>query len=209
MALPLTASYAAKTLVVFAAIVAIAAATIRRHHSFPRIGPANVVTTLRALLTAAVAGLLGEPHAPACAAAGAATAAVATALDGVDGWLARRTGMASAFGARYDMEVDALLIQILAILVWQYDKAGAWILASGLLRYAFVAAGRVWPWMTRPLIGSFRGKAICVVQIAGLITALWPDVERPWSTWIAGASLAALAYSFAVDTWWLWVRRAD
>ena len=45
------------------------------------------------------------------------------ALDGVDGWLARRRGMSSAFGARFDMEIDALLVQVLAILVWRYGKA--------------------------------------------------------------------------------------
>ena len=48
------------------------------------------------------------------------------------------------------MEVDALLIQVLAILAWQWDKAGAWILVSGLLRYGFVAAGWVWTWMQAP-----------------------------------------------------------
>ena len=39
--------------------------------------------------------------------------------------------MASAFGARFDMEIDALLILVLAILAWQHDKAGAWVLAVG------------------------------------------------------------------------------
>ena len=36
------------------------------------------------------------------------------ALDGLDGWAARRQGLVSAFGARFDMEVDALLILALA-----------------------------------------------------------------------------------------------
>jgi phosphatidylglycerophosphate synthase len=116
--------------------------------------------------------------------------------------------MASAFGARFDMEVDALLIQVLAILVWLYGKAGPWVIASGLLRYAFVAAGAVWPWMRRPLASTIRGKAICVVQIAGLLLALLPWIGSPMSDAIAGASLAALAYSFLVDTIGLWQSRA-
>ncbi len=57
---------------------------------------------------------------------------VAVALDGVDGVLARSRNEASAFGARFDMETDALLILVLAALVWQHGKAGAWILAAGL-----------------------------------------------------------------------------
>ena len=64
-----------------------------------------------------------------------------TLLDGVDGWLARRHRIASAFGARFDMEIDALLILALSVLAWRHEKAGAWVVASGLLRYAFVAAG--------------------------------------------------------------------
>ena len=31
--------------------------------------------------------------------------------------------MASAFGARFDMEIDALLILVLAILVAEFEKA--------------------------------------------------------------------------------------
>ena len=97
-------------------------------------------------------------------------------LDGVDGWLARRSGLASAFGARFDMEVDALLIMALAILAWQHGKAGSWVLLSGLLRYAFVAAGWLAPWMSRPLPPSRRRQTVCVVQIAGLCAAVAPIV---------------------------------
>jgi len=200
--------YLLKTTGVFGAIMLIAIPRLRAHHPFPRFGPANVVTTIRALLVSAVAGLMGEPHAPGLAAAAAATSALAAILDGLDGWLARRTRMASAFGARFDMEIDALLIQVLSILAWRYGKAGVWVLASGLLRYVFAAAGWVWSWLRRPLFASIRRKAICVVQIAGLILAIAPAITRPASAWIAAASLAALSYSFLTDTVWLW-RRSD
>jgi hypothetical protein len=36
--------------------------------------------------------------------------------------VARRSRMASAFGARFDMEVDALLMMAISILVWQYAR---------------------------------------------------------------------------------------
>ena len=151
-----------------------------------------------------VAGLIGEPSLPSAGWIVAGAAAVAMVLDGVDGWLARRTGMASAFGARFDMETDALLIQVLAILAWQYGKAGPWVLVSGLLRYLVVAAGWVLPWMQRPLFPSFRRKTICVIQIVGLILTILPPIVPPASEWLAAVSLAALAYSFLVDTLWLW-----
>ena len=44
-------------------------------------------------------------------------AAVALALDAADGWMARRTGTASALGARFDGEVDAFLILALSVYV--------------------------------------------------------------------------------------------
>lgn len=200
----MTAAFIVKAIVVFAAIVVLARRSARAHHPFPRFGPANQVTMIRAALVALVAGFIGETSQPGAGWMVAVAAVVATALDGVDGWLARRTGMASAFGARFDMETDALLIQVLAILAWQYHKAGYWVLVSGLLRYLFVAAGWVLPWMREPLFPSFRRKAICVVQIVGLILTIVPPIVPPASEWLAAVSLAALLYSFLVDTLWLW-----
>jgi len=193
-----------KSAAVAAAIAGIAAAGLRDHHPFPRFGPANSVTSLRALLVAAVAGLIGEPHDPAVAWIAVWLGLAATLLDGADGWLARRTGMMSRFGARFDMEVDALLIQVLAILVWRHGKAGAWVLLSGLLRYLFVAAGWGLEWMRRPLSPTIRGKVTCVVQIGGLLIALSPIVAPPLSDRVAAAALIALAGSFAIDVNRLW-----
>jgi len=71
-----------------------------------------------------------------------------------------------------------------------------------------VAAAWALPWLRMPLFPSVRRKAICVVQIGGLIAALLPSVSPPASAWIAGAALAALAYSFLVDSVWLWRTRS-
>jgi phosphatidylglycerophosphate synthase len=203
------ASYFLKAAAVAAAIALVARRSARAHHRFPTFGPANQVTMVRACLVALTAASIGEPRSASYATAAVAASCVALALDGVDGWLARRTGMASDFGARFDMEIDALLIQVLAVLAWQYGKAGVWVVTSGLLRYVFVAAGWLLPWMRRPLFPSFRRKAICVVQVAGLILAMVPAIAPPASTWIAAASLAALLYSFLADTTWLWAHASD
>ena len=105
-------------------------------------------------------------------------ASVAAALDGVDGWIARRTRTATAFGARFDMETDALLILVLSALVWKSGKTGPWVLASGLMRYAFVAAATIWPWMQEPLEPSRRRQEVCVVQVVALLVALLPSLGR-------------------------------
>jgi phosphatidylglycerophosphate synthase len=202
--LPLGELYPLKSAAWFAVIATLSVVFIGDDtHPFTRLGPANRVTTARAVLVAFVAGAIGEPASPVLAASAAAAALAVTIMDGVDGWMARRSRMASRFGARFDMEVDALLILALAMLVWQHGKAGAWVVLSGLLRYVFVAAGWRLPQMRRPLPDSRRRQAICVVQVAALIIALEPFVTPPASELIASAALAALVYSFAVDTMWL------
>ncbi len=115
-----------------------------------RFGPANQITLVRALLVAALASLALRPATPAVAWLIAVIAIGVVLLDGVDGWVARRTATESAFGARFDTETDAALILVLAVLVWQHGKAGPWIVASGLLRYVFLASAWVLPWMRPP-----------------------------------------------------------
>jgi len=195
---------------------------LRPHHPFAHLGPANVVTGARALLVALLAAVALEPAtavavdgsasgalAPGAAWWVVALAAVSAAMDLADGWLARRTRLASAFGARFDMEIDALLILVLSLLVWRTGKAGAWVAASGLMRYAFVAAAAVLPWMHRALPASRRRQAVCVVQIAALVAALAPLLPVRASGAVCAVSLALLAWSFWVDVSWLVRRRTD
>lgn len=210
LALPLTALFLLKVSACLAVIAGIVFLRISKaNHPHAAFGAANCVTAVRALLVALIAGVIGEPRTPGLAAAAATLAIVVTMMDGVDGWLARRSGMSSAFGARFDMEVDALLIMALSVLAWTYDKAGAWVIASGLLRYLFVVAGWIWPWMERPLRPSRRRQTVCVIQIVGLIAIVLPMVTRPISAGVAAAALAVLAGSFFVDTWWLVLHRRE
>jgi phosphatidylglycerophosphate synthase len=171
-----------------------------------RVGYANLITGGRLVLVGFVAWLGSQPVAPAVAWTAVVVSTIAALLDIADGWVARRTGTTTAFGARFDMEVDAVLIMVLAALAWLWDKAGAWVLLSGLLRYAFVAGGWLLPWLRNPLPPSLRRKTICVVQIVALIVTLGPIVTPPLSTLIAASGLVILGYSFAVDT--IWLRRS-
>ncbi|MFN7982738.1 MAG: CDP-alcohol phosphatidyltransferase family protein, partial [Vicinamibacterales bacterium] len=105
--------------------VALIAISYLHNHPFAQFGPANLVTTVRVVAVSLVVALIGESRTPAAAWTAAIGGCVSTLLDGVDGWLARRSGLASEFGARYDMEIDALLILALCGLAWQHEKAGA------------------------------------------------------------------------------------
>ena len=129
-------------------------------------------------------------------------AGVVAALDGLDGWLARRSGLASAFGARFDMETDAALLMVLSLLVWRQRQAGAWVMLIGLMRYLFVAAGWIMPWLTGPLTPTRRGKTVAVVQMVTLAVAL--VVPRIVASTACAAALALLLWSFAIDVRRLW-----
>lgn len=168
-----------------------------------KFGAANAVTLARAALAVLLAALVGAAATPTLGWLLVGLGAAVVALDGADGALARRRREASEFGARFDMETDALLILVLAALVWQHGKAGVWILAAGLVRYLFVAASYVRPWLGAPLPPSRRRQAVCVVQIVSLLGALLPVVAPPQSAALAFAGLAALLWSFAVDVRWL------
>jgi phosphatidylglycerophosphate synthase len=205
----LTAWYPIKASGLFSAIMLIALARLQQHHPYASFGAANLLTTARAAVGVLLTSLIGESLSAILATTAAAVGLVVLMLDGLDGWLARRTKMVSAFGARFDVEVDALLILTLAILAWQEGKAGQWVMLSGLLRYGFVVAGWLLPWMQRPLAPTSRGRIICVVQTAALVVVLAPAVTPPLSSTIAALGLAALCYSFLVDTMRLWRQSPD
>lgn len=173
-------------------------------------GSANRVTLLRGVLIAALAGLIGRLPADADIAwLVALTAFVAFLLDGVDGWLARRSGTATRFGARFDMELDNLLILVLAALAADLGKAGAWILLAGLLRYLFLGLRLVSGRFAAPLPPSRRRQVLCGLQVATLVACLLPVIQPPYSQLIAGLGLAGLVTSFGRDILWLLTHRLD
>jgi phosphatidylglycerophosphate synthase len=186
------------------------------HAPHRHFGIANTVTLLRAgfnavLLAVSAEMLLGGAFVLDSTARWWLIAAAATALilDGVDGWAARRSHMASAFGARFDMETDALFIMGLALLLTAGGIVGPWVLASGLTYYLFRVACRMWPWLNGPLFPSLRRKTVCVVQVGVLILALVP-ILPPWAARsLCLTGLTLLFYSFAVDIIWLSIRSSS
>lgn len=173
---------------------------LRRGYPHAALGLCNLVTLLRLGLTAA---LLAPLLAPASGWAVLAVALVAFALDGVDGWLARREGRSSAFGARFDMEVDAALGLVLALDAWAAGTVGPAVLLLGVPRYGFLLAARFLPWLDRPLPERFGRKAVCVVQIAVLIGLQAPVFPPAVAGGLVGVAAAALAWSFGRDVRWL------
>ncbi|MGC3875236.1 CDP-alcohol phosphatidyltransferase family protein [Halomonas sp. GXIMD04776] len=168
------------------------------------LGWANRVTLLRGMLVAILAGAIIFPDFMSRHPDVMATLAFgALLLDGVDGWIARLTRSATAFGARFDMELDAFFILVLCLALIVLDKVGPWVLLIGLMRYGFILGGRVWPWLTRELPRSQRRKIICVWQALSLLCGLLPLTSSTMASSITALSLLLLSLSFLVDIRWL------
>jgi phosphatidylglycerophosphate synthase len=175
-------------------------------HGLPRLGPPDRVTLTRAVLTAGVAGLVACSFSRDVPVALVVTlAAVALALDAVDGRVARRTGTVSTLGARFDMEVDALLLLVLSAYVAQ--SLGAWVLAIGLARYAFVAAKLPLRWLRAQAPPRPWCKVVAALQGIVLTVAASGLLPEPVAVAAVLVALALLVESFAHEAWELWRRR--
>jgi phosphatidylglycerophosphate synthase len=165
-----------------------------------RFGAANTLTSARVAATLALPAIASETFPLAVA---ACTIAI-FALDGVDGWLARRQGLASEFGEYLDKEADAFLLLVLCMLLYGEGRLGAWIIVPGLMRYAFV----VFLLFARPPVLKERRSAAGRWIYGGMIVALaaaftpFPAVYAP----LAAVMSAVLVYSFAHTLFEIYVR---
>ncbi|MEU3162321.1 CDP-alcohol phosphatidyltransferase family protein [Streptomyces griseoincarnatus] len=165
-------------------------------------GPANRVTLGRATLVGGVTALVADSFQdspPVSLFVG--LTAVALILDGVDGKVARRTGTSTALGARFDMEVDAFLILVLSVYVSM--AMGPWVLVIGTMRYVFVAAARVWPWLTAPLPPSTARKTVAALQGVLLLVAASAFLPHVVGFGVVALALGLLVWSFGRDVLWL------
>lgn len=173
-------------------------------------GWANVVTTIRAVYTVLLAGLIPAAELLSTPAANnglwliTLSTILVLSLDGLDGYLARRSGLCSNLGARFDMEIDSLLALVIALLIWRSGETGIWILGLGIMRYAFVAASIFSKPLQAELFASMRRKTVCVIQLCSLCAMLSPAVQAPLSTAVGIFALACLSASFARDILWLY-----
>ncbi|MCU1527787.1 MAG: CDP-alcohol phosphatidyltransferase family protein [Frondihabitans sp.] len=173
---------------------------LRRRHS-TRFGPANLVTAVRSTLVGVITGLVAASFTMPIPTVLLLTLVVpALALDAVDGWVARRTGTSTDLGARFDMEVDAFLLLVLSAYVAQ--TMGPWVLAIGLMRYAFVAAGWALPWLRRRLPPRYWRKVAAAAQgivLAIAASGVLPQIDAA----LVAVALALLVESFGRDVVWL------
>lgn len=167
------------------------------------LGTANGVTLVRAVLVGGIAALVTDGFVGASVnSAVVALATPALMLDAIDGRLARRTGTVSPFGARFDMEVDALLILVLS--VEGARILGPWVLAIGAARYLLAAAGVVAGWLRAAAPARVWGKIVAAVQGVTLTVVCAQVLPHAVAIGAVAISLALLSESFGRQVAWLW-----
>ena len=184
------------------AAVGLLARALRRSGA-AALGPADLVTLGRSVLVGGVAALVADSFVgPVPVGALTALAAVALVLDAVDGRVARYTRTVSAVGARFDMEVDSILVLLLSVYVAR--SLGVWVLAIGSVRYAHWVAGRALPWLRGPVPPRYWCKVVAAVQgvvLTAVAAGVLPGVGAVLALLVVAALLAE---SFGREAWLLW-----
>ena len=168
-------------------------------HDRDRLGPADRVTLVRAVLVGGVAAVVmtTHPDVPVLV----TLASLALVLDRVDGEVARRTRTVSRFGGAFDMEVDAFLILVLSVYVAR--GAGPWVLLIGAARYALWVASRLLPWLRRDMPARPWAKVVAAVQGVVLTVAASGALPGQVTVVLLAGALVLLAESFGHQVWWL------
>jgi phosphatidylglycerophosphate synthase len=161
-----------------------------------RFGLANTVTSGRLVL---IFALVLHPEAWAGHTL-ALTALAILALDLVDGSLARHLDGQSPFGARYDMEVDAIFVLALSCALWSRGVAGAWVLVAGLWRYLFVVIPLLVPSRGGEAPRSLLYRSAYSVMVGCFLVALVAPSEIAPAIALAGTVL--LSASFLRSFWY-------
>jgi hypothetical protein len=173
----------------------------RLHYRADRLTGADWVTLARAAVAFGVAALVADSFGhPVPVATLVSMSALALGLDAVDGWVARRT-RTGKLGAQFDGEVDAFLILVLSVYVAR--SVGAWVVAIGAARYAFLAAGWLLPWMRAQLPRRFWRKVVAATQGIVLTVAAAGVLAPAITVGALVVALVLLAESFGRDVWWL------
>ncbi len=183
---------------------------------FSDLGPAHNITLLRGVLTAQLAGFvllpwprmnagpLPWPWLP------GALYGAAVILDGVDGWIARRSGRITRMGAQLDMETDAMGLLAASAVAVAAGKLPPALLAAGLAYY--LLSGGVWirTWLGKPsgTVRPWQGaRVIAGFQMAVVAAALLPPVG-PRAAALAGWIVLVPLLTGFVRDWLIICRRA-
>jgi glycosyltransferase 2 family protein len=190
--------------VAMAGVVAMAVSVVRGRRAWTpdgSFGAANAVTALRVVLTAML-WLIFELSSPALF---VSALVLVFALDGLDGYLARRRGSSSPFGAHFDMASDAYLVLVLCVLLATHDIVGMWVLVGGLLHYVYELAVAIVP--ARGVVPRSKfGRAAYFILVTSLIV---PFLAPAAASWVAATGAICVSLSYVHSFFWTYVARLE
>lgn len=158
-----------------------------------RFGPANLITLLRLVGTLALLMAFEEGE---LWPAGLALAILCA--DGLDGWAARRSGTASEFGRRFDLEVDAWFFLVLCLVLYVHGHLGPWVLLPGALRYLFVLFTMAVKPSRQTVQGNRFTRAMGTIAMLAFTACLLPIGAACF--WLAAGAGVGLCGSFLYST---------
>jgi CDP-diacylglycerol--glycerol-3-phosphate 3-phosphatidyltransferase len=141
---------------------------------------ANVLTLVRvALIPVLVAVLLSAlPEADLLA---AIVFVIASATDALDGWIARRRSMVTAFGKLMDPLADKLLITAALVSLVALYRLDAWVAMVIIAREFAVTGLRMLAVEQGHVISaSVWGKLKTTTQVAMVLALIWVDRPAAW-----------------------------
>jgi len=138
--------------------------------------------------------------------------ALAAITDWLDGYLARRLGATSAFGAFLDPVADKLMVAAALILLVELGRAEAYLAIIIIGREIAISALREWMAQlgrSRKTAVAFIGKVKTVAQMTAIIALLlWENVVPGISTQILGTAALWIAAILTLWSMFHYLRRA-
>ena len=136
--------------------------------------------------------------------------AVAGATDWADGYLARRLGQTSAFGAFLDPVADKLVVSVALVLLVSRDASLGMLIPACVIIGREIAISALREWLAgtaahRRVAVSLLGKVKTASQFAALFLLLWAGGEPAGPLYLPGLVLlwAAMALTFVSMAFYL------
>ncbi len=154
----------------------------------PALGPGAALSLVGGWLIAAMGGFIIARPQGAVAWLPALLFLGALMADLFDGFLARRSGLATRLGADLDMTLDGLGVLLAAMLAVRWGQWPFWFIIVGLARYLFIW-GLAWRrrkgLSVHALEDSVIRRLLAGMQRGFLFVALWPILPA-WLTTVTG-----------------------
>lgn len=128
--------------------------------------------------------------------------ALAAITDWFDGYIARKWGQTTAFGAFLDPVADKLMVAAALIMLVWLDRCGAWVALIIIGREITISALREWMAQlgaAKSVAVSYIGKVKTAAQMVSIVLLLYFDNLGPIPTLLIGRWLIFVA---AVLTLW-------